>query len=143
MDMLISLLTHWRRWMLTKQAGAIRAAVEAMTADQRRQAAEHTLNEIRAAAELPIPHLYGDGGPVAYRPWTPVAETMARRANDRALQLRVRSVGTWLAVVYHETRTTPDPGLQAVHREVLGTLRLLKESSATARAGMVRLDVAA
>ena len=33
----------------------------------------------------------------------------------------------WLAVVYHETRGTPNEGLMAVHREVLGILRDLKD----------------
>ena len=31
MDMLIVVLTQWRRWMLSRQAGAVRQAVQAMT----------------------------------------------------------------------------------------------------------------
>ncbi|WP_158637166.1 hypothetical protein [Arenimonas daejeonensis] len=34
----------------------------------------------------------------------------------------------WLAVVYHETRQARDEGLVAVHREVLGILRELKDN---------------
>ena len=144
MDMLIRLLTQWRRMMLTKQARAVRAAVQAMTPDQRRQAADHTLAEISAAAALPLPHLYGDSGTSLYRPWSPVADTMSRRVTDRSIQLRLRAVGTWLAVVYHETRHAPEAGgLQAVHREVLGILRELKETRVSSRPGTVGLDLAA
>ena len=144
MDILVTMLAQWRRMMLARQARAVRQAVLAMTAEQRRQAADHTLAEIRAAAELPAPHLYGGGDAVMYRPWTPVATTMARRAGDRAIQLRLRSVGTWLAVVYHETRAAPDAGLQAVHRDVLGLLRELQAAKvAAARPVANSLDLAA
>ncbi len=143
MDMLVSLLTHYRRLMLSRQAAVVRAAVLAMTADQRRTTADHTLYEIRTAAALPLPHLHGDAEPVPYRPWTPVADTMARRATDRAVQLRMRSVALWLAVVYHETRHARGDGMQAVHREVLGILRELKASSGTSRPLPADVDVAA
>ena len=133
MDMLLMLLTRYRQRMLARQAAVVRAAVLAMTAEQRRIAADQTLNDIRLAAELPLPYLYGDTEPMPYRPWTPVAETMARRAADRAIQLRLRSIAIWLAVVYHETRGASDDGLQAVHRDVLGILRELRASGAMAR----------
>jgi hypothetical protein len=143
MELMLKLLTHWRRRMLTRQAVAVRRAVEAMTLEQRRQTADHTLNEIRAAAELPLPHLYGDSSASLYRPWSPVAEISAGRVTDRAIQLRQRSVGTWLAVVYHETRLAQDEGLQAVHRDVLGILRTLKESRTGVRAEQAWFDAAA
>jgi hypothetical protein len=143
MDMLITLLTHWRRLMLLRQARAVRRAVEAMTPDQRRQAADHTLSEISAAAAEPLPHLYGDTGTSLYRPWSQVAATMARRTTDRSIQLRLRGAGTWLAVVYHETRHAPGDGMQALHREVLGILRQLQAAKIATRAGPVRLDAAA
>ena len=146
MDLLITLLTHYRQWMLSRQAAVVRAAVLAMTAEQRRTAADQTLSEIRAAAALPLPHLHGDVEPVPYRPWTPVAGTMARRATDRAVQLRLRSVAVWLAVVYHETRHARGDGMQAVHREVLGILRELKTAtgaSSRPQPADVDVDVAA
>ena len=133
MDLLISLLTQYRRLMLARQAAVVRAAVVALNADQRRLAADQTLNDIRLAAELALPHLYGDTEPTPYRPWTPVAETMAKRATDRATQLRLRSIAMWLAVVYHETRGARGENMQAVHREVLGILRELRASGASAR----------
>ena len=143
MDMLITVLTQWRRWMLSRQAGAVRQAVQAMTPDQRRQAADHTLAEISAAAAEPLPHLYGEPQTSLYRPWSQVATTMARRTTDRSIQLRLRGAGTWLAVVYHETRHAPGEGMQAVHREVLGILRELQEAKVATRTGSPRLDVAA
>ena len=79
MDMLITLLTHWRRMMLSRQAAAVRQAVIALNAEQRRQTAEHTLAEIQHAARLPQPHLHGVTESSLYRPWTPVASTAAGR----------------------------------------------------------------
>ena len=134
MDLLISLLTQWRRRMLTKQAGAVRQAVHGLNAEQRKQAADMTLAEIQAAAVLPQPHLHGDNEASMYRPWSPVAATAASRVGDRSIQLRQRSIAMWLAVVYHETRQTRDEGLLAVHREVLGILRDLKDHKMAAPA---------
>jgi hypothetical protein len=127
MDLLITLLTQWRRLMLSRQAGAMRQAVLGMNPEQRKQAADMTLAEIQAAAVLPQPHLHGDNDPSMYRPWSPVAATAAKRVSDRSIQLRQRAVAMWLAVVYHETRHARDEGLVAVHREVLGILRELKD----------------
>lgn len=143
MEFLLKLLTQWRRMMLAKQAGAVRRAVLAMSVEQRRQTADHTLNEIRAAAATPLPHLYGDTSPSLYRPWSTVAEVCAGRVDDRSIQLRQRSIGTWLAVVYHETRQAPDEGLQAVHRDVLGILRELKDTKAAAKAEQAWFNAAA
>ena len=128
MDMLITLLTHWRRMMLSRQAGAVRQAVSALNAEQRKQTADHTLAEIQHAAQLPQPHLHGATEASLYRPWTPVATTAASRVRDRSIQLRQRSIAMWLAVVYHETRGATDEGLQGVHRDVLGILRELKDN---------------
>lgn len=128
MDMLIALLTQWRRMMLSRQAGAVRQAVLALSAEHRKQTADHTLAEIQHAARLPQPYLHGVTDSSLYRPWTPVASTAASRVRDRSIQLRQRSIAMWLAVVYHETRGATDEGLQGVHRDVLGILRELKDN---------------
>lgn len=128
MQFLIVLLTQWRRAMLARQAATVRQAVQAMGPEQRKQTTDLTLAEIQAAARLPMPHLHGDSEDTPYRPWTPVAAVAAARAKDRSIQLRQRSIALWLAVVYHETRQSPDAGLQAVHREVLGILRELRDA---------------
>lgn len=127
MEFFIAMLTQWRRHMLARQAAVVSRAVQGLSAEQRRQTAEQTLSEIQAAARLPLPHLHGDSGASLYRPWSPVAAKAASRVKDRSLQLRQRSIATWLAVVYHETRAAPDEGLLAVHRQVLGMLRDLKD----------------
>jgi hypothetical protein len=134
MDMFITMLTHWRRMMLSRQAAAVRQAVLALNPEQRRQTAEHTLAEIQHAARLPQPHLHGVTDSSLYRPWTPVASTAASRVRDRSIQLRQRSIAMWLAVVYHETRGATDEGLQGVHRDVLGILRELKDNKVAAPA---------
>lgn len=128
MDVLLAMLTQWRRYMLARQAAVVRQAVQGLSADQRRLTAEQTLSEIQAASRLPLPHLHGDTAAPLYRPWSPVAARSAARVRDRSLQLRQRSIATWLAVVYHETRGAADEGLLAVHRQVLGMLRELKDN---------------
>lgn len=128
MQLLISVLTHWRCRALSRQAGAVRTAVQSLNPQQRRQAAEQTLEEIRVAARLPQPHLHGEPEGSRYRPWSRVAATAAGRMQDRSILLRQRSIALWLAVVYHETRGAPDPNVQAVHRLALGLLRELKDN---------------
>lgn len=131
-DIVVSLLTHWRRWMLARQSQAVLKAVQSLTPEQRRQAADQTLAEIQAAACLPVPWLHGDNVQLPYQPWSPVASAAIRRVQDRAVQVRQRGIALWLAVVYHETREARDPGLQAVHRATLGILRELKDSRGAA-----------
>jgi hypothetical protein len=143
MQFLIVLLTHWRRSMLARQAATVRQAVQAMSAEQRKQTTDLTLAEIQAASRLPMPHLHGDGDATPYRPWTPVAATAAARAKDRSIQLRQRSIALWLAVVYHETRGSRHEGLAAVHREVLGILRELKDHKPAAAAEQAWFNQAA
>src|SRR5690606_32762828 len=128
MNVMISMLTRWRRWMLTRQADVVRKAVTGLTPEQRRQAADQTLAEIQAAACLPLPHLHGDSQQSLYQPWSPVASRAAQRAPDRWVQWRRRGISLWRAGVYHETRHAQAPGRQAVHRSVLGILRELKET---------------
>ena len=134
MELFIALLTQWRRMMLSRQAGAVRQAVMGLNPEQRKQAADLTLAEIRHAATLPLPHLHGVTDASLYRPWSPVAATAAGRVKDRSVQLRQRSIAMWLAVVYHETRGASDQGLLAVHRDVLGILRELKDHKVSAPA---------
>ncbi|HEX5694025.1 MAG TPA: hypothetical protein VFY00_05345 [Arenimonas sp.] len=129
MDMFVTALAQCRQLMLQRQATAVLKAVRAMDAAQRKTTADQTLAEIQAASVLPHPHWHAASESMLYRPWSPVASVAAGRVNDRSIQLRQRSVALWLAVVYHETRQTPHPGLQAVHRKVLGALRELREGS--------------
>ncbi len=126
-DIVVSMLTLWRQRMLARQAESVLKAVRGLSPDQRRLAADQTLAEIQAAACLPVPWLHGDNVQRPYQPWSPVASMAARRAQDRAVQVRQRGIALWLAVVYHETREAREPGLQAVHRATLGILRELRE----------------
>tara|TARA_R110002020_G_scaffold164057_4_gene350406 strand:+ start:713 stop:1147 length:435 start_codon:yes stop_codon:yes gene_type:complete len=134
MDMLVNGLAMYRQLMLQRQAAAVLKAVRALDATQRKTTADQTLAEIQAASVLPHPHWHGASESMLYRPWSPVASVTAGRVRDRSIQLRQRSVALWLAVVYHETRQTPHAGLQAVHRQVLGILRELRESAQVAPA---------
>ncbi|HEY9142699.1 MAG TPA: hypothetical protein VIM90_01540 [Arenimonas sp.] len=132
--MLVNGLAMYRQLMLQRQAAAVLKAVRALDATQRKTTADQTLAEIQAASVLPHPHWHGASESMLYRPWSPVASVTAGRVRDRSIQLRQRSVALWLAVVYHETRQTPHAGLQAVHRQVLGILRELRESAQVAPA---------
>ncbi|WP_460452858.1 hypothetical protein [Arenimonas aestuarii] len=125
----MNVLAHCRQLMLRRQAAAVLKAVRAFDATQRKTTADQTLAEIQAASVLPHPHWHGASESMLYRPWSPVASVTAGRVRDRSVQLRQRSVALWLAVVYHETRQAPHPGLQAVHRQVLGILRELREAA--------------
>lgn len=129
MEIMVTVLAQARQMMLQRQAKAVAKAIRAMDVAQRKATADQTLAEIQAAAVLPQPHWHGCSDAMMYRPWSPVASTAARRCRDRSIQLRLRSAALWLAVVYHETRQTPHAGLQGVHRQVLGMLRELRESS--------------
>ena len=126
MKVVIRLLALARWLMLSRQAREMRRIVQDLPMSARRAVGQLAMSEIQNAARIPQPHLYGSDVEDRYQPWGEATQQAFAKAQSRTPQLKLRGIALWMAVVYHETRESPHPLLQSVHREVLGLLGVLK-----------------
>lgn len=126
MNVVIRLLVLARYLMLARQAREIRRIVQALPVTAQRAVGQLAMAEIRNAARLATPHLYGSEQGDRYQPWGDATQVAFARAQSRTPQLKLRGLALWLAVAFHETRESPHPSLETLHREVLGLLGRLK-----------------
>jgi hypothetical protein len=126
MRVMIRLLVLARFLMLSRQAREVRRIVQELPVSAQRAVGQLAMAEIQNAARLPAPHFYGSDPGDRYQPWGDATQQAFSRAQSKTPQLKLRGIALWLAVVYHETRETPHPQLQGLHRDVLGLLGLMK-----------------
>jgi hypothetical protein len=126
MKVVIRLLALARWLMLSRQAREMRRIVQELPMSAQRAVGQLVMAEIQNAARVPQPHLYGSEVEDRYQPWGDASQQAYARAQSKTPQLKLRGIALWMAVVYHETRESPHPLLQSVHREVLGMLGVLK-----------------
>jgi hypothetical protein len=139
MQLLIRLLSTVRFMTLRRQLREMRKIVEGLSPSTRSAVATLTMGEIQNAARAPVPHLYGSQDVHRYQPWSEAASQAFVKSRSSVAQLKLRGIALWLAIVYHETRDMPHPGLAEIHREILGLLGHLKGTyNAPSRAAMER-----
>lgn len=126
MNVVIRLLVLARYLMLARQAREIRRIVQALPVTAQRAVGQLAMTEIRNAARLATPHLYGSEISDRYQPWGDATQAAFAKAQSRAPQLKLRGLALWLAVAFHETRESPHSSLEGLHREILGLLGRLK-----------------
>jgi hypothetical protein len=126
MNVVIRLLVLARYLMLLRQAREVRRIVQALPVTAQRALGQLAMSEIRNAARLPSPHLYGSETGDRYQPWGDATQLAFARAQSRAPQLKLRGLALWLAVAFHETRDSNHASLQGLHREILGLLGQVK-----------------
>ena len=136
MTLLTRTLALARYLTLMRQARELRRIIGTLPKSAQRALASLALGEIEKAALDPQPQRYGDTDDDPYRPWSNAATEAFARAKSPVAQLKLKGIATWMAVVFHETKDSPYPMLEAVHREVLGFIGILKGTyAAQARAG--------
>jgi hypothetical protein len=113
---------------LRRQYREIEQFVQQMPAPTRRQLAAIAMREFASAAQSEFPHLYATPPEEKYSPWGSGTAIGLERARSENLQIRMRGLALWLSVAYHETRESPFAEQQALHRQVMRTVRALKET---------------
>lgn len=126
MKVVIRLLALARWLMLNRQARELRRIVQELPVSAQRAVGQLAMAEIQNAARLPQPHLYGSEVEDRYQPWGDATQQAFAKSQSKNAQIKLRGIALWVAVVYHETRESPHPQLQAMHRDVLGLLGVLK-----------------
>ncbi len=126
MKLLTRLLVFCRYTVLNRQLREIKRSVLDLPITAQRAVGHLVMSEIEAATRTPVPHLYGSGSTDVHQPWGDGATLAFGRARARVPQLRLRGLALWLAIVFHETHHSPHASMQALHREVLGLMGILK-----------------
>jgi hypothetical protein len=114
-----------RNARLRRQLGDIEQRCLEIPRSYRDQLAELIGRECDNVAQSPNPALYGthseDGVEIGG------LEVGLERARSDNVQVRMRGLALWLALVYHETRNAaPTPENEELHRQVLRIMRELK-----------------
>ena len=123
-----------RNARLRRQLGDIEQRCLELPRSYRDQLAELIGRECDNVAQSPNPSLYGsqtEGGVD-----TGGLEVGLDRARSDNVQVRMRGLALWLALVYHETRSAaPTPETEELHRHVLRIMRELKVFSSRLESG--------
>ena len=120
---------------LRNQLKDLEKAIGHLSLDQRRALYALSQKEFANAAASAVPHLYSSENPERYSPWGNGTAIALDRIKSDNLPLKLRGIALWLAVAYHETKDVPYGEMQDMHRNVLRTVRLLKESVGNLPAG--------
>ena len=127
MQLVTRLIALSRAVQLRRQFREINKALEELAPATRRQLAAIALREFANAAKSEFPHLYATPPDEKYRAWGSGADIGLERLRSDNLQVRLRGVALWLTVAFHETKDSPFGEQQDLHRQVMRSLRSLKE----------------
>lgn len=118
-----------RSIQLNRQFREIEKAIAELPLATRRQLAAISMREFASAAKCEFPHLYGsvEQGQ-RYQPWGNGTEIGYTRMKSDNPHVRLRGIALWFAVAYHETKESKYGDMQELHRQLMRTLRILKES---------------
>jgi hypothetical protein len=128
MHFVTRLIALTRSVQLRRQFREINKALEELAPNARRQLAAISLREFANAAKSEFPHLYATPPEEKYRAWGSGTDIGLERLRSDNVQVRLRGVALWLTVAYHETKDSPFAEQQELHRQVMRSLRTLKEA---------------
>jgi hypothetical protein len=115
-----------RGYQLSRQFSVIERSIQALPATALIKLEALLKAEIARAEQCEFPHLYGTPPGQRYVPWGQGTQTGFERVKSDNLEVRLRGIALWLAVVFHETRDSPYANMQPQQRAVLRVLRELK-----------------
>ncbi len=116
-----------RTFQLARQFAFIERRIQSLPLQNRLKLDLLIKNEVSRSEKCEFPHLYGTSPDQRYLAWGQGSETGFSRAHSENVEVRLLGIALWLAVVLHETRDSPQAGLQQQHRNVLRVLRELHE----------------
>ena len=130
MRIVTRLIALSRSIQLNRQFREIERAIADLPLAGRRQLAAIAMREFATAAKCEFPHLYGTPeNEQRYQPWGSGTDLGYSRVKSDNLQVKLRGIALWLTVAYHETKESKYGEIQNLHRQLMRTLRILKESA--------------
>jgi len=133
------LLALSRSIQLNRQFREIHREIDSMPLATRRQLASLAVKEFANASQCEYPHLYGTPGeqqaaapgPDSLGKGVEVGITRVRSENPH---IKLRGIALWLTVAYFETKDSEYGEAQNLHKQLMRTLRVLKEYAPPATA---------
>ena len=132
------LLALSRSIQLNRQFREIHKEIDSMPLATRRQLASLAVKEFANASQCEYPHLYGTPGeqqgmqgPEVTGKGVDVGFTRVRSENPH---IKLRGIALWLTVAYFETKDSEYGEAQNLHKQLMRTLRVLKEYAPPATA---------
>ena len=136
MRIVTRLIALSRSIQLNRQFREIERSIADLPLAGRRQLAAIAMREFATAAKCEFPHLYGTPeNEQRYQPWGSGTDLGYSRVKSDNPQVKLRGIALWLTVAYHETKESKYGEIQNLHRNLMRTLRILKESALPVEAG--------
>jgi hypothetical protein len=130
MRIVTRLIALSRSIQLNRQFREIERSIADLPLAGRRQLAAIAMREFATAAKCEFPHLYGTPeNEQRYQPWGSGTDLGYSRVKSDNPQVKLRGIALWLTVAYHETKESKYGEIQNLHRQLMRTLRILKESA--------------
>jgi hypothetical protein len=130
MRIVTRLIALSRSIQLNRQFREIERSIADLPLAGRRQLAAIAMREFATAAKCEFPHLYGTpDNEQRYQPWGSGTDLGYSRVKSDNPQVKLRGIALWLTVAYHETKESKYGEIQNLHRQLMRTLRILKESA--------------
>jgi hypothetical protein len=126
MSIFVRSIALFRGYQLARQFGVIERCIQSLPQPALIKLETLLKAEIARAEQCEFPHLYGTPAGQRYVPWGMGTQTGFERVQSDNLEVRLRGIALWLAVVFHETRDSPHSNLLPQQRNVLRVLRELK-----------------
>ena len=128
MQILTRLIALTRGVQLRRQFREVEKCIAQLAPTGRRQLAALAIREFSNASRSEFPHLYGTPPDAKYSPWGSGTTLGIERMKSDNLQVSLRGVALWLSVAFHETKDSPYNDQRELHRQVMRSLRTLKEA---------------
>ncbi len=128
MHLITRLIALTRGVQLRRQFKEIEKVLEQLPPNAVRQLAALSMREFSNAAKCAYPHLYATPPEEKYSPWGSGTAIGFERVKSDNLQVRLRGLALWLTVSFHETKDSQFADQRELHRQVMRTLRTLKEA---------------
>jgi hypothetical protein len=129
MRIVTRLIALSRSIQLNRQFREIEKTIADLPLASRRQLAALAMKEFAIAAKCEFPHMYGTPeNDQRYQPWGSGTDLGFSRVKSDNPQVKLRGIALWLTVAYHETKDSKYGEIQNLHRQLMRTLRVLKES---------------
>ena len=118
-----------RSIQLNRQFREIQREIDSLPLATRRQLAALAVKEFSSASQCEFPHLYGTPGETQgiEAAWGKGAEVGFTRVRSDNPHVKLRGIALWLTVAYFETKDSQYGEAQNLHRQLMRTLRVLRE----------------
>ena len=124
-----------RSIQLNRQFREIEKTIAELPLASRRQLAAIAMREFATAAKCEVPHLYcTPDNEQRYQPWGTGTDLGFARVRSDNPQVKLRGIALWLTVAYFETKDSQYGEAQNLHRQLMRTLRVLREYAPAATA---------